>query len=279
MLRAWLVLLLLAIPAGLAHADSLALAKSGREAQAKGDLDGAIRLYAQAILEGGLSKQNQAVVLNNRGIAYWAKGEIDKAIADYDAALRLAPDYAEAYHNRGFAYASRDESVKAIADYDAAIKLEPEDAFAIENRGRARLHVGQIEGAIQDLTHAVALDPSDGFAVLWLHLARVFAKQDDSLEFSQNAGKLDRGQWPGPLLDLYLGTASAEKVRIAASAAKDAAVLREQSCEADFYIGAYELLHGKRSEAKRLLQHAAARCAPSSVEFGAAKSQLRRLGP
>jgi len=267
------------LPGPAAAAGGIDLAKSAREAQARGALDDAIRLYDQAIAAGDLSAENQAVVRNNQGIAYWSKGEIDKALAAYDEAIRLEPDYAEAYHNRGMAHASRDETAQAIADYDAAIRLDPEDAFAFENRGRARLHVGQVAGAIDDLSHAVSLAPEDAYAVLWLHLARTFAGQDDAIEFSGNAGKLDRGAWPGPVIDLYLGLARPEKVRIAAVAAKDSGTLRTQSCEADFYIGAYDLLHGARADARRLLQEATVRCAPSSVEYGAAKSQLKRLPP
>ena len=37
----------------------------------------------------------------NRGFAYEEKGEHDQAIADYTEAIRLKPDYAEAYYNRG----------------------------------------------------------------------------------------------------------------------------------------------------------------------------------
>jgi tetratricopeptide (TPR) repeat protein len=51
-----------------------------------------------------------------RGTAYWIKGQLDRAIADYTQAIRLDPEYAEAYHNRGLAYAARGDAPQAEAD-------------------------------------------------------------------------------------------------------------------------------------------------------------------
>lgn len=279
MIRFMLVLMLVTGVAGLAWADSLDLAKAARDAQGRGDLDEAIRVYGQAIAAGGLSKENLAIVYNNRGIAYWSTGQLDKAISDYDAAIRLQPDYVAAYHNRGTAYRDGDEYDKAIADYDTAIRLWPDDAFAFENRGRARLHIGQVSAALDDMARAVELDPSDGYAVLWLHLARLWTGTDDGPEFARNAEKLDRSKWPAPLLDLFQGETDPEKVRALAAAAKDAKTQREQLCEADFYVGAFQLLRGVRAEAKRLFQAAAGGCPPYFLEATAAKAELKRLGP
>ena len=53
---------------------------------------------------------------HSRGTAYWIKGQLDRAIADYTQAIRLDPEYAEAYHNRGQAYAARGDAPQAEAD-------------------------------------------------------------------------------------------------------------------------------------------------------------------
>ena len=62
------------------------------------------------------------------------KKEYDKAIADYDEAIRLDPKYAVAYHNRGNAWYLKHEYDKAIADYGEAIRLEPKYASAYNMR-------------------------------------------------------------------------------------------------------------------------------------------------
>ncbi len=100
-------------------------AEAARDAPSRGQLDVAIRHYGQAIAEDGLSAENLAIINNNRGMAYWSRGQRDNAVADYDAAIRLQPD----------------------------------DAFAYENRGRAKRHVGQVGAAVDDPAWVVQLDP------------------------------------------------------------------------------------------------------------------------
>ena len=41
---------------------------------------------------------------SDRGAIYLAKGDRDRAIADYDQAIRLDPSYATAHFNRAYAY-------------------------------------------------------------------------------------------------------------------------------------------------------------------------------
>ena len=57
--------------------------------------------------------------------------------ADYDEAIQLWPDYAEAFNNRGNAYSAKGDYDRAIRDYDQAIRLNPDNALAISMRERA----------------------------------------------------------------------------------------------------------------------------------------------
>ena len=62
-----------------------------------------------------------------RGNAYLNKGDDDRAIADYDTAISLDPDCAEAYGRRGDAHFNKRDYDRAIADYDAALRRDPYD--------------------------------------------------------------------------------------------------------------------------------------------------------
>ena len=50
-------------------------------------------------------------------------GDYQGAIADYNQAIRLKPDLAEAYHNRGLIRQARGEKQEALADFHKAAEL------------------------------------------------------------------------------------------------------------------------------------------------------------
>src|SRR6476661_7848701 len=63
------------------------------------------------------TKQNLAILHSNRGIAHGKAGDYDRAIADFDAALRVNPNHMRAYLNRGNAKFARRDYDRAIADF------------------------------------------------------------------------------------------------------------------------------------------------------------------
>jgi tetratricopeptide (TPR) repeat protein len=70
--------------------------------------------------------------LFNRGLAYRANGEPDRAIIDFDTAIKINPgnaDAAEAYYNRGLSYRDLRDYDKAISDFSQAIRLDSKKAF------------------------------------------------------------------------------------------------------------------------------------------------------
>ena len=82
-----------------------------------------------------------------------------EAIAEYDAAIRLNPQYQPAYNNRGIIYDDLGELKRAIVDYDEAIRLAPKGALVYNNRGGVYFKLGQYQRAIQDYDEAIRLAP------------------------------------------------------------------------------------------------------------------------
>ena len=70
------------------------------------------------INSGKQTTQTLVIAYNNRGNAYTAKGEYDRAIQDYDQSIKLNPNYARAFNNRGVAYQKKGEYDRAIKDFD-----------------------------------------------------------------------------------------------------------------------------------------------------------------
>ena len=66
-----------------------------------------------------------------RGNAWALKGEYDKAIRDFNQAIRLDPNDDDAFLNRSIARHAKGEYDKAIRDFNQAIRLNPELAVVL----------------------------------------------------------------------------------------------------------------------------------------------------
>ena len=82
-------------------------------------------------------KPDYAEAYNNRGNALKELKRPDDALASYDRGDRAEADYAEAYNNRGNALMDLKRPAEALASYDKAIALKPDYAEAYNNRGNA----------------------------------------------------------------------------------------------------------------------------------------------
>lgn len=118
------------------------------------------------------SPRDAAAAFYNRGIAHRNQGKLDRAIDDYDQALRLWPTFADALNDRGIAYRLKGNTARAIADFDEAIRLRPDNAAAWFNRAGARSSLGQFDRAIVDFDRVLQLHPADAEALLGRGQAR-----------------------------------------------------------------------------------------------------------
>src|SRR5262245_47707481 len=89
-----------------------------------------LKLSACTHIIPSLSERNRVVAYYNRGLAHHQKADYDRAIRDFDEAIRLDPKYAHAYYNRGLAHHQKADYDRAIRDFDEAIRLDPKYAHA-----------------------------------------------------------------------------------------------------------------------------------------------------
>jgi tetratricopeptide (TPR) repeat protein len=69
------------------------------------------------------------------------------SIQDYNQAIKLNPENADAFINRGNTYTKLKQFEKAIQDYNQAIKLNPKHPDAFINRGNTYTDLKQFEKA------------------------------------------------------------------------------------------------------------------------------------
>lgn len=114
------------------------------------------------IKSGKENKHNLVIDYNNRGLAYFNKRDFNNAIIDYNAALKIDPNFAQAYNGRCAARNAKGDAMNAIADCDQAIQIDPNFAYAYSNRGLAKRARGDTKGGDADIAKAQQLDPNIG---------------------------------------------------------------------------------------------------------------------
>ena len=87
----------------------------------------------------------------------------EQALADAEQALKLAPNLAASQIAIGYSdYWGKGDYAAALKDFDAALALRPNDADALAARGYVERRLGHSDAAIASLQQAQALDPRNG---------------------------------------------------------------------------------------------------------------------
>lgn len=121
----------------------------------------AMRVCDSALLDEALALGDRAKTLVNRGIVQMQAKNIDAAIADYDAAIRTAPDTAEAYVNKGLALMRLgNHEAEAMAQLTEGLVRNPSrPEIAYYSRGLLHEKLGMTREAYEDYSRAAELAP------------------------------------------------------------------------------------------------------------------------
>ena len=141
---------------------AFALIHRGRAWVRKGDFDRALADFTAAIKEDADIVYGYA----DRGDVYRLRGQCEEAIADYDYALRLAPDRADIYLSRGICQTEQRRSDSAAINFDMAVRLDPSNAagvaaLALTRKADIAAMKGDFARALPDYDRAIALQPED----------------------------------------------------------------------------------------------------------------------
>jgi len=169
----------------------LVTARKAANALAKEQFAEALRLYTDALKDNKLTNDRKGVILADRGVIYARLGQPDRAIADFNAAVKLFPEYAAVYNNRGAFLVSLGAFDEAIKDFDRALVLAPGYVAALNNRAAAHAELKHTTRALFDYTRAIRLastraEPLAGRAQIYLALDRPYAATRDLNRALQN---------------------------------------------------------------------------------------------
>lgn len=223
----------------------------------------------------GIDDANAAVVAAR-------DGKYDDAVRLFTSAINsdeLNPTgRAQAYAYRGIAKATLGDYGGSAEDLNFSVALDtPYNADAYAFRGYMALVTGAPQKAAADLAKSAGLKVWS-YNALWLALARMKAGVVDtgSVSLANNATTLTIGQWPWPVVKFMMGQATREEVAAAANEG-DPAKTVERVCDADFYVGEYDLAHNDSASARPALRRAAEKCPFASFERMGATAELMQL--
>lgn len=211
--------------------------------------------------------------LINRSATHAAADDLERALADLDVAIELNPRDHVAFGNRGVLRLSQADFASALVDFDEAISLQPNNSRGHTNRGIAKFYDGQHTAAVGDLERAVELSTTNTTAIIWLHLVRARAGQDDLSDLSRLSVHMDRTRWPGQLVDLHLGRIDIAALRSIQPPVEGLTGQNVRACEQNFQIGVFLIEQARQDEAQGAIEAAVATCRLGSIEHGAARAE------
>jgi tetratricopeptide (TPR) repeat protein len=201
--------------------------EAGLEAYRNHDHPQALAFLDVLLEEGHLKEKQRASILGRRGLTCLLMGEYDQALADFNRAIELDPNYVWAIASRGVVYGQMGKYDQALADFNRAIELDPnwpgpspsrgvtypspdgeirpcaggfqprhrtrpQLAWAIALRGETYRQMGKYEDALADFNRAIELDPNYAWAIARRgETYRRMGKYEDALADFNRAIELD----------------------------------------------------------------------------------------
>lgn len=144
-----------------------------------------------------ITNKNLAIIFLKRGNFFRDRRNYDKAISDYNDAIKLTPKFAKIFHLRGLVYERKHLTDRSIEEFNRVIKLNPKFADAFYDRGRAYDWKEQYLLAIKDYDQAIKLNPKHANAIKHRELTIILKSIDDRKikRLPKDAeGFLERGQ-------------------------------------------------------------------------------------
>ena len=201
----------------------------------------------------------------NLGAALAQAGRNDDAIGYYEQALRIRPDFYEAHFNLGVALEQAGRNNDAIGHYEQALRLKPDYAEARDNLGNALRAVGRVTEAVEQYEQVLRINPDLPEAHYNLGIAlEQLGKNNDAIEHYEQALQINP-DFSEAHFNLGVALEQADRSNDAIGHYEQAVRLKPDYFEAQNNLGLALVQQGKLEEA---IQHyeQAVRLKPDSGE-------------
>jgi len=130
--------------------------------------------------------------LYKKGINQMASEKLDEAIRSFDLALRIDPNYVDAWIKKGYCHFHLDDYSQAIKCYDKALEIDVDNAEAWNMKGLAYYSMKNYEKAVECCEKAIDTNPNEGMA--WYNKAcylSLLGRVEESLDGLKRAIEID----------------------------------------------------------------------------------------
>ncbi|CAG8486363.1 10722_t:CDS:10, partial [Scutellospora calospora] len=206
---------------GLENTNSIEFSDQDLESNADDLFDAAERFVRQQRYEEAMNAYEKAInlgctkmakALNLRGTFTNLMGDSRSALADFQKALDLKPDYVQLYVKRATIYTEQGNIDEALKEFDKAINIDPSDPDIYYHRGQIHFLHNDFNMAVKDYQRRIELDPDFVFAYIQLAIAQYKSGsvEDGMKTFQQGLQKFPRSAE----MHNYYGELLAEQRRI-----------------------------------------------------------------
>lgn len=101
----------------------------------------------------------EEIAYYNRALAFFNLGQLDKAYLDCSRSIACSPDFFDGWYLRAFIKNKLGNYPGALADYNCAIRIRPDHELAYYNRGNTRKNLWDYKGALADYQQCIKLNP------------------------------------------------------------------------------------------------------------------------
>ena len=137
-------------------------------------------------------RREEAQVCNNRGVMSYYRGAMEAAVEAFRQALKLQPDYSEAYNNLGLALSKLGQEKEAVEAFQEALKLDPNMGEVYNNLGFLYHTSAQFDRAAE--MFGAAIQTAADSSIAYTNLGNTFYKMkqpDKAVESWRRALELD----------------------------------------------------------------------------------------
>ncbi|SEL24999.1 lipoprotein NlpI [Colwellia chukchiensis] len=236
----------------------------------------AVGRISQVLQRAKISDEQRAELFYQRGIKYDKFGLRALAHNDFNQAIQLKPDMADAYNFLGIHFTQLQEFNQSYDAFDSVIELDPDYDFAYFNRGIALYYGGRPNLAADDFKIFRELQQNDPYRVLWQYLADVELDQQQAHQSLLTYAQFVNDKvWAKNVIKLYLGELSqAMFIAKLTENIHSNQALTERLCEAYFYLGKYSQMQGDVNAAINFFKLALSTNVYEFVEHRYAKLEL-----